>query len=187
MRKCFLWHISCLMQLLIGGRRITTLTRILVLSPRMSSRLDSHYVPHGTLKLKKKEFSGLQQGSLTVNGYLNRFTQLSRYARDDVNTNEKKQDAFLNGLNDEIQFQLLNIDYEDFQRMVHKAIIVENKFKAMEKNGKRKIPFQGQSSGSNTSPCLPQPGPFFRGLQMMPSPMQGQRHPFQMQRPNLLI
>jgi hypothetical protein len=51
---------------------------------------------------------------MTVNEYLNKFTQLSRYAPDDVNTDEKKHDTFLNGLNDEIQFQLLNIDYKDF-------------------------------------------------------------------------
>jgi hypothetical protein len=80
---------------------------------------------------------------------------MSRYAPDDVNSDEKKQDAFLNGLNNEIQFQLLNIDYEDFQRMVNKAIIVKNKIKEMEKNGKRKMSFLGQSSGSNTRPCLP--------------------------------
>jgi hypothetical protein len=71
-----------------------------------------------------------------VNEYLNKFTQLSRYAPDDVNTDEKKQDAFMNGRNDEIQFQLLNIDYEDFHRMVDKAIIVENKLKEMEMHGK---------------------------------------------------
>jgi hypothetical protein len=51
---------------------------------------------------------------MTVNEYLNKFTQMSRYAPDDVNTDEKKQDAFLNELNNEIQFQLLNTDYEDF-------------------------------------------------------------------------
>jgi hypothetical protein len=34
-----------------------------------------------------------------VNEYLNKFTQMSRYAPDEVNTDEKKQDAFLNGLN----------------------------------------------------------------------------------------
>jgi hypothetical protein len=49
-----------------------------------------------------------------MNEYLNKFTQLSRYTLDDVNTDEKKQDAFMNGLNDEIQFQLVNTDYEDF-------------------------------------------------------------------------
>jgi hypothetical protein len=81
-----------------------------------------------------------------VNEYLNQFTQLSRYGPDNVNTDEKKQDAFMNGLNDEIQFQLLNTDYKDFQRMVDKVTIVENKLKEMERNGKRKMSFQGQSS-----------------------------------------
>jgi hypothetical protein len=66
------------------------------------------------LKQKRKEFSELQQGGMTVNEYLNKFTQMSRYALDEVNTDEKKWDAFLNELNDEIQFQLLNTDYEDF-------------------------------------------------------------------------
>jgi hypothetical protein len=78
---------------------------------------------------------------MTVNEYLNKFTQMSRYAPNEVNTNEKKLDAFLNGLNDEIQFQLLNTDYEDFQKMVDKAIIVENRIKAMDKIGKRKTSF----------------------------------------------
>jgi hypothetical protein len=55
---------------------------------------------------------------MTVNEYLNSFIQLSRYALDDINTDEKKQDMFLNGLNDDIQFQLLNTDYTDFQHMV---------------------------------------------------------------------
>jgi hypothetical protein len=144
------------------------------------ARFRTHYVPRGTLKLKKKEFSDLQHSSMTVNEYINRFTQLSRHAADDVNTDEKKQDAFLYGLNDEIQFQLLNTDYEDFQRMVDKAIIVENKLKEMEKNGKQEMPFERQFFRSNTKPRLPQHGPFFRSTQMICPPMQGQRHPFQM-------
>jgi hypothetical protein len=119
------------------------------------ARFRTHYVPRGTLKLKKKEFSNLQQGSLTVNEYLNKLTQLSSYTPDNVNTDKKKQDAFMNGLNDEIQFQLLNTDYEDFQWMVDKAIIVENKLKEMERHGKQKMSFQGQSLGGNTRPRLP--------------------------------
>jgi hypothetical protein len=51
-----------------------------------------------------KEFSDLGQGSMTVNEYLNQFIQLSRYATDDVNIDEKTQDIFLKGLNDDIQF-----------------------------------------------------------------------------------
>jgi hypothetical protein len=67
-------------------------------------------VPYGTLKPKKKEFSDLNQGGMTVNEYLNQFIQLSRYTTDDVNTDEKKQDMFLKGVKDEIQFQFLNTD-----------------------------------------------------------------------------
>jgi hypothetical protein len=90
-----------------------------------------------------------------------------------LNTDEKKHDAFLNGLNDEIQFQHLNTNYEDFRRMVDKAIIVENKIKEMEKNGKRKMLFSRQSSGSNIRPRLPPLGPFFRNPSMVHMPMNG--------------
>jgi hypothetical protein len=37
------------------------------------ARFRTHYGPRGTLKLKKKEFSELQQGGMTGNEYLNRF------------------------------------------------------------------------------------------------------------------
>jgi hypothetical protein len=50
----------------------------------------THYVPHGTLKLKKKEFTDLRQGSMSVNEYLNSFIQLARYTLDDINMGEKK-------------------------------------------------------------------------------------------------
>jgi hypothetical protein len=118
------------------------------------ARFRTHYVPHGTMKLKKKEFADLKQGGMTVNEYLNSFIQLSRYAPDNINTDEKKQDMFLNGLNDDIQFQLLNTDYADFQHMVDKAIVIENKIKEMEKDGKRKVSFSRQPSGINVRPRL---------------------------------
>jgi hypothetical protein len=74
----------------------------------------NHYVPRGTMKLKKKEFTNLRQGSKMVNEYHNSSIQLSRYATEDIDTDEKKQHMFLEGLNDDIQFQLLNTDYTDF-------------------------------------------------------------------------
>jgi hypothetical protein len=94
---------------------------------------------------------------MTVNEYLNSFIRLSRYAPDDINTDEKKYDMFLNGLNDDIQFQLLKMDYADFQHMVDKAIVIENKIKHMDKDGKRKVPFHWQSSRSNVRPHFSQP------------------------------
>jgi hypothetical protein len=98
---------------------------------------------------------------MTVNEYLNSFIQLSRYAPDDISMDEKKHDVFLNGLNDDIQFQLLNTD---FQHMVDKAIVIENKIKKMEKDGKRKVSFSEQSSGSNVRPRFSQPNQFFKPL-----------------------
>jgi hypothetical protein len=50
------------------------------------------------IKLKNKEFQDLKQGSMTVSEYVTRFTQLSRYTPSDVDTDEKKQECFLNGL-----------------------------------------------------------------------------------------
>jgi hypothetical protein len=88
------------------------------------------------MKIKKKEFTNLKQGGMTVNECLNSFIQLSKYATEDINTNEKKKDMFLEGLNDDIQFQLLSTDYTDFQHMVGKAIVIETKLKEMEKDDK---------------------------------------------------
>jgi hypothetical protein len=56
--------------------------------------------------LKKKEFEDLKQGSMSVSEYMTRFTQLSRYAPDNVDTDKKKQDWFLNGLNDGLAYAL---------------------------------------------------------------------------------
>jgi hypothetical protein len=70
--------------------------------------------------------------------------------------------------------------------MVNKAIVIENKIKEMEKNGKRKVSFHGQPSGSNVRPHLSQPNQFFMSPQMNqpPMPVQVPRPQFPTQRPN---
>jgi hypothetical protein len=89
--------------------------QMLTPSRGMSSRLVSvTTMPRDTMKLKKKEFTDLKQGSMTVNEYLNSLIQLSRYTTEDINIDEKKHDMILEGLNDDIQFQLLNTNYTDF-------------------------------------------------------------------------
>jgi hypothetical protein len=49
-----------------------------------------HHVPQGVMKLKKKKFQDLKQGSMMVSKYVTHFTHLSRYAPNDVDTDEKK-------------------------------------------------------------------------------------------------
>jgi hypothetical protein len=50
----------------------------------------AHHIPQGVIKLKKKEFQDLKRGSMSVNVYVTKFTQLSRYAPHKVDTDEKK-------------------------------------------------------------------------------------------------
>jgi hypothetical protein len=87
----------------------------------------SHHVPEGIMKLKKKEFQDLKQGSMIVSEYVTRLTQLSRYAPSDVDTDEKRHDCFLNGLNDGLAYALEARDFENFHAMVNKALVLENR------------------------------------------------------------
>jgi hypothetical protein len=98
--------------------------------------LRSHHVLLGVMKLKKKEFGDLKQGSMTGSEYVTRFTQLSRYALDDMDIDEKKQDWFLNGLNDGLAYALEACDFINFQDMVDKALVLENRRGIMERKRK---------------------------------------------------
>jgi hypothetical protein len=62
-----------------------------------------------------------------------RFTQLSCYAPDNVDTDEKKQDWFLNGLNDGLAYALETYGFINFQDMVDKALVLENQRGIMER------------------------------------------------------
>jgi hypothetical protein len=73
----------------------------------------SHHVPLGVMKLKK-EFEDLKQGSMCVNEYVTRFTQLYCYAPHNMDTDKKKQDWFLNRLNDGLAFALEARDFANF-------------------------------------------------------------------------
>jgi hypothetical protein len=66
------------------------------------------------MKLKKKEFEDLKQGSMSVSEYVTRFTELSCYAPDNVDTDVKKHDWFLNGLNNGLACALEACDFINF-------------------------------------------------------------------------
>jgi hypothetical protein len=54
----------------------------------------AHHIPSGIMKLKKKKFISLTQGSMTISEYRDCFTKLSRYAPKEVDTDEKRQERF---------------------------------------------------------------------------------------------
>jgi hypothetical protein len=99
--------------------------------PEFRAAFRAHHILQGVIKLKT-EFQDLKQGSMSVNDYVTKFTQLSRYAPHEVATDEKKQDCFLNGLNDGLAYALEAWDFENFQGMVNKALVLENHRGVME-------------------------------------------------------
>jgi hypothetical protein len=93
------------------------------------------------------DFQDLKQGFMTMNECITKFTQLSRYAPNEVDTDEEKQDYFLNGLNDGLAYALEAWDFDNFQGMVNKALMLENRRTVMEH--KRKLVCQNQSASSS--------------------------------------
>jgi hypothetical protein len=77
---------------------------------------------------------------MSVSEYVTHFTQLSRYAPGNVDTDEMKQDCFLNGLNEGLAYALEARDFENFQGMLNKALVLENCRGAIER--KRKLECQ---------------------------------------------
>jgi hypothetical protein len=64
---------------------------------------------------------------MMVSEYVTHFMHLSRYAPNDMDTDEKKQECFLNGLNDELAHTLETHDFKNFQTMIDKALVLENR------------------------------------------------------------
>jgi hypothetical protein len=86
-----------------------------------------------------------------------------------VNTDEKKQECFLNGLNDGLAYALEARDFENFQWMVNKALVLENCRGVMEH--KRKLAQQHQpDSSSRPRVATPSAGPVFRPAQPLFQP-----------------
>jgi hypothetical protein len=64
---------------------------------------------------------------MVVSEYVTCFNQLFCYTPSDVDTDEKKQECFLNGLDDGFAYALEARDFENFQTMVDKALVLKNR------------------------------------------------------------
>ena len=113
------------------------------------------------MKRKADEFRALQQGNMTVEEYTHQFMELSRYAPEEVNDDEKKQDMFKKGLNPELRTLLTPQIYPDFNTLMNKAILTErakieerkdNKRKFMESRARQQDRFQKPRSFNYNAP-----------------------------------
>jgi hypothetical protein len=82
-------------------------------------------VPLGIVQLKEEEFRELTQGGRSISEYIHKFTELARYAPDDVSTKVKKMARFLKGLRPELKTILASQDFLGFSHLSNKAIQVE--------------------------------------------------------------
>jgi hypothetical protein len=97
------------------------------------------HVPSGLIKIMRDKFLNLKQGGMSVPEYLDKFTTWGRYARNDIDTDEKKRERFLNGLQEELQTYQVAVHYLDIEAMVDAAIMVEDKNKAARESRKRRM------------------------------------------------
>jgi hypothetical protein len=127
------------------------------------SKFSKAHVPMGLIKRMRDDFKNLKQGSLSIVNYRDKFLTLSRYAPDDVDTDEKTKERFLNGLHDEMLCVLVSICFVDLEAMVDSAIQMENKLNQASENCKRHMMYQGNSSnaqkprGNPSSGFVPRP------------------------------
>ena len=105
-------------------------------------------MPAAVMRMKKNEFRRLRQGNTTVQEYLNRFTQLARYATGDLTDEEEKIDKFIEGLNDELRGPMIRQDHESFQSLMNKVVRLENDQKTVEHNRKRRLAMNRPTQGA---------------------------------------
>ncbi|KAK1697276.1 hypothetical protein QYE76_013973 [Lolium multiflorum] len=66
---------------------------------------DAH-VPDSVVELKKREFEELRQNTAPIMQYVRDFNRLSRYAPEEVDTEEKRKKRFMKGMNPYMKMQL---------------------------------------------------------------------------------
>jgi hypothetical protein len=120
-----------------------------------------YHIPSATMKRKADEFRAVQQGSMMVEEYTHRFMELARYAPEEVNDDDMKQDMFKKGLNPELWTLLTPQIYPDFNTLMNKAILMErakteerkdNKRKFLESKARQQDRFQKPRNFSYTAP-----------------------------------
>jgi hypothetical protein len=73
----------------------------------------------------------------------------------DIDTDEKKRECSLNGLQEELQTYLVAVPYNDLEALVDAAIMVEDKNKAARESQKRRMMSQGGPSSQRSRSMPP--------------------------------
>jgi hypothetical protein len=99
----------------------------LVMWAEFKQAFKEHYIPDGVLQMKLEEFVRLKQGGDSVMQYLAKFNHLSQYAIEQVDTDLKKKNCFMRGLNDRLQRKMATCLDLTYSRVVSTTLSVEAK------------------------------------------------------------
>ena len=98
----------------------------------------SAHISSGIMNLKKDEFRSLRQGGRTLKEYMDDFCALSRYAPEDIDTDAKRKEKFLNGLKGDLKIPLSVAYAPNYQSLLDQAVTLDNNIRK-EENHKRKF------------------------------------------------
>ncbi|KAK1653056.1 hypothetical protein QYE76_070861 [Lolium multiflorum] len=99
-------------------------------------------VPESIVELKRREFESLEQKDNAILTYVREFSKLSRYAVEEVNTEDKKKKRFLRGLSPQFKVQLRMMRATEFQELVDAAITLEDDFKQLQEEKRKKAKYE---------------------------------------------
>ncbi|KAK1694993.1 hypothetical protein QYE76_011690 [Lolium multiflorum] len=99
-------------------------------------------VPESIVELKRRKFESLEQKDNAILTYVREFSKLSRYAVEEVNTEDKKKKRFLRGLSPQFKVQLRMMRATEFQELVDAAITLEDDFKQLQEEKRKKAKYE---------------------------------------------
>jgi hypothetical protein len=107
----------------------------------------TRYIPKALMEIKFNEFLDLKQGEEeSVMEYFERFTRLSQYVLDFVNTNEKKKFYFLRGINEKLQCLMATSLAERYNEVVSQAVLGDNKIRLHQETKRKKLAEESSNS-----------------------------------------
>jgi hypothetical protein len=91
---------------------------------------------------------------MTVTEYRDRFLQLARYAPAEVAHDGDKQERFREGLDDHLEYALMNHRFDNFNQLVDAALNTERKRREIEDKKRKMAPTASGGSGKHAVRCV---------------------------------
>jgi hypothetical protein len=98
-----------------------------------------HHILAGVMRKKHQEFMNVQQGGWSMHDYSKMFNHLAQYARDQVDTDDKKKHSFMIGLSTKLQERMTLNMGGSFPGLVSNVIIADEAIRTHKEAKKRKV------------------------------------------------